>query len=320
MKYDDRTIPLSELDSTDHTCRISLHTDPASLVGSIRAVGLISPPVLRRRKDLKYRIICGFRRVEACQLLGWLEIQGRVLLGEASELDLLKLAIEDNRSHRPLDVVEQARGIQKLRPHIPSRNRLEALSSLLGFPPTKKVFGKLSKLTQLPEPIQIGILDESVSLEAAVRLCNFSSEDANSFFGILKGLKLSQNKQIQVITLVQEIGIREEVEAIQVLESRGIRAILDQSDLNRKEKGQALRAYLKQRRFPTLAEAEQRFRGELKAFQLNERLHLTPPAYFEGGPYTLRVRFSSVKDFDECRKSLDSMAKNPALKRLLKPS
>jgi ParB/RepB/Spo0J family partition protein len=317
MKYENRVISLPEIDSTDDTYCLSLHTHPVSLAASIKAVGLISPPVLRQREDLKYLVVCGFRRVEACQALGWLKIPGRVLLGEVSQLDLLKLAIEDNRSHRPLNVVEQARGIEKLNPYIPPRHRLESLSSLLGFPPSKKVSGKLSKLNQLPEPIQAGVLDASLSLEAAVHLCDFSPADAILLFDILKGLKLSQNKQTQVIKLIQEIGIREEVKAVRVLESKEIRTILDGPDLNRQEKASALRAYLKQRRFPTLAEAEEKFHRELKALRLTERLHLTPPPYFEGGTYTLRVRFTTMRDFDECRNSLDRMANNPALRRLL---
>jgi hypothetical protein len=190
---------------------------------------------------------------------------------------------------------------------------------LLGFPPNKKVFGKLSKLNQLPEPIQAGILDASLSFEAAVHLSDFSPEDAIRFFDILKGLKLSQNKQTQVIKLIQEIGVREEMKAVQVLESKEIRTILDRADLNLREKGSALRAYLKQRRFPRLAEAEERFRRELRALRLNEQLRLTPPPYFEDGTYTLRVRFTSMRDFDECLNSLDRMAKNPALRKLLEP-
>jgi hypothetical protein len=64
---------------------------------------------------------------------------------------------------------------------------------------------------------------------------------------------------------------------------------------------------------------EERFSKELKALKLDEHIRITAPPYFEGGLHALRMTFKSVKDFDERRKTLDAIAKNPALRRLLKP-
>lgn len=319
FNYADKAISVSEINTKDDTFRLSLRTDPDALVASIRAVGLINPPILRQRHDFKYQIVCGFRRIMACKALGWSEIKTRVIKGSPSELDTLKLAILDNRSHRELNVVEQARGIQKLSPHLPSRNRLQMLSSLLGFPQSQKVFKKIDALSLLPEVIQSSIIDEIVSFEAAVDLSRFSHEDALSFFELFRVLKLSQNKQREVITLVQEIAIRENIKPVEVLQSKEVGAILDRPELNRNEKGAKVRACLKRCRFPTLAKTEERFSKEVKALKLNEHIHITAPSYFEGGPHTLRMTFKSMKDFEEHRKTLDAMAKNPAFKRLLEP-
>jgi ParB family chromosome partitioning protein len=177
FNYEDRTISVSEIDTEDDTCRLNLRTDSDALVASIQAVGLINPPVLRQRQDLKYQIVCGFRRVMACKTLGWHEIKVRILKGTPAELDALKLAILDNRSYRQLNVVEQARGIQKVSSRLPKDNRLQMLSSLLGFPENQKVFKKLEALSRLPGAIQEGVTDEIISFEAAVNLTEFSHED-----------------------------------------------------------------------------------------------------------------------------------------------
>jgi ParB/RepB/Spo0J family partition protein len=317
MLYDDQVIPISEIDTTDDTCRLSLRTDPASLVSVIQAVGLINPPVLSVKNNGTYRIVCGFRRVEACRSLGWHKINGRLLVGELSELDLLKLAILDNRSHRPLNVVEQARGIQKLSAHIPVKNRLEVLASLLGFPPNGKVYQKISALDRLPEVVLAELLNETISFEAGVDLSCLSQEEALAFFDVLKGLKLGQNKQKEIIRLVREIAAREDLQALHVLQGEDIRAIVDSPEFNRNEKGSMFRAYLKRRRFPTLVKAEEGFLRDLKALRLNEDVHITPPPYFEGSSYTLRMTFKNLEDFHKVRHTLNAMAKNPALKRLL---
>lgn len=317
MKYDSRVVSISEIDTADDTCCLSLNADPAALVPSIEAVGLINPPVLSQKEDQKYRTICGFKRVKACQALGWKKTSAQVVRTDVSELDLLRLAILDNRSHRSLNVIEQARGIRKLGPHLPSKGRLKVLASLLGFPPNKKVFEKIRALDGLPEAIQAGVLDETISFEAAAHLASLSHGDTLCFFDLLKGLKFSQNKEIEMITLIREIAIREDLQVEDVIKCREIRTILDRPDLNRNEKGARLRAYVKGRRFPKLTKAEADFSDALKALKLNRDISITPPPYFEGGLYTLRMTFKNVDDFDRRCKILDAIAGNPALKRLL---
>jgi len=319
MQYDDKVVPISEIDTIDDTYCLSLHTDPTGLVAAIQDVGLINPPVLRQKDNGAYGIVCGFRRIEACKSLGWHEINGRVLVGGLSELELLKLALLDNRSHRPLNVVEQARGVQKLSPHIPAKNRLEVLASLLGFPPNRKVYSKISALAQLPKVVLAGLLDGTISFEAGADLSRLAPEEATAFFDVLEGLKLSQNKQREIIRLVQEIAMREDLRSAQVLECEDVRAIVDSPEFNRNEKGSMLRDYLKRRRFPTLVKAEEKFLKEVKALKLNEYVHITPPPYFEERSYTLRITFKNLEDFDKVRETLNAMAKNPALERLLEP-
>jgi hypothetical protein len=214
--------------------------------------------------------------------------------------------------------VEQARGIEKLSAH-GSANSLETLSSLLGFPPNQKVFRKIIALGRLPEVIQARVLDHSISFEAAVDLSEFSPEDALSLLDLLKELKLSQNKQKEIITLVREIAIREDIRFSDVLQSGQVRGIMDQRKFNRNEKGSKIRACLKRRRFPALAKAEDRFLKEIKALKLDEHFHITPPANFEASSYTLRITFKSLKDLDHRRQSLNEFIRNPAMRRLLDP-
>ncbi len=320
MRYHDRVISISEIDTTDESYCLSLHPDPATLVPAIEAIGLINPPLVRKKDASTYCIVCGFRRIKACQLLGWDKINVRILAEDLSELALLKLAIWDNRSHRSLNVIEQARGIERLGPHIPEKNRLGFLASMLGFPAHKRVFEKLRGLTGLPEVIQRAVLDETISFEAATQLGRFSAEDALGIFDVLQGLKLSQNKQVEIITLVQEIARREGRQIAEVLQSEDIMTIPAREDLNRNEKGFMLRSCLKQRRFPTLADAEEKFLKAVKALKFNNQMQIIPPPYFEGGWYTVRMTFKSIKDFEEARKALDAAANNPALKTLLEPS
>jgi len=316
-EYEEKTVPLSKIDLRDTTCRLGISIDADSVVESIEAVGLINPPVLAGKGGSMYRIVCGFRRVKACQILGWPTIPARVLPGVVPLPDLLKLAILDNRAHRCLNVIEQARGIHKLTAYIHPGNEIEVLAPLLGFPPNKKVFTKISTLVELPDEIQAGILDETISFEVAVDLCKFTCMDAISFFDLFKKLKLSRNKQREIIALVGEIAVREGIWPAEILQCQQVSDIMENHDLNRNEKGSKLRAYLKQRRFPELARAEETFRESLKELKLGSHLHLTPPPYFEGDTYSLRMTFKSLEDFNRCRRDLEAISKKAAFRKIL---
>jgi ParB family chromosome partitioning protein len=319
LMWNARTVPISEIDLEDDTCHLGSSVDPAHLVASIETVGLINPPALKQRQDKAYRIVCGFRRVMACRALGWQEIESRVLSGRLPDFDLLKLAILDNRSHRPFGVVEQSQGVKKLSPHIPPQDRLQLLSSLLGFPQNQKVFQKLETLASLPEPIQRGVTKETISFEAAVSLKGLSLADALSCFELLKSLKLSQSKQTEIIAWIQEISMREDIQPAEVSRAEEVKKILERPDMNRNEKSSALRAYLKRRRFPNLTKAEERFSREAQALKLGEHIRITPPSNFEGGPYLLRMTFKTVAEVNQRLEALKVIAGNPALKRLLDP-
>ena len=319
IDYEDRLVSMSSIDTGDDMCHFGLQIDADALVASIRDVGLINPPVLREQKDSNYHIVCGFRRIEACRTLKWRKTRAKVLRGDYSDLEVLKLAIADNRSHRELNVVEQARAIERLSAYLPQKDRLEILSPMLGLPKSQKVFDRLQTFAGLPEAIQAGVLEDIVSFEAAVDLGVFPGDDALSFLGLFKQLKLSQNKQKEIITLVAEIAVRDGTQTGAVLQSKEIRRALDDPDLNRNEKASKIRALLKRRRFPALVEAERKFARELRALKLDEHIHMTGPAHFEGGPITLRMTFKDEKAFSDRRRTLEKIAKNPALKRLLNP-
>jgi hypothetical protein len=46
LTYTDEVIPISNIDASDQTCLLGLHSDAEALVHSIQNVGLINPPLL----------------------------------------------------------------------------------------------------------------------------------------------------------------------------------------------------------------------------------------------------------------------------------
>ena len=58
-------VDLKSIDPDDATFRLSYGFDLEPLKESIRRIGLINPPLLRKRPDGRYQIVSGYRRIRA---------------------------------------------------------------------------------------------------------------------------------------------------------------------------------------------------------------------------------------------------------------
>ncbi len=77
-------------------------------------------------------------------------------------------------------------------------------------------------------------------------------------------LKLSLNKQKEILTIVKEISLREDIPILKVIKTDRVQKILSNEDLDRNQKIRKIRIYLKQRRFPVITAAEKEFENQLK--------------------------------------------------------
>ncbi|MFN8624605.1 MAG: ParB N-terminal domain-containing protein [Candidatus Binatia bacterium] len=66
--------------------------DLTSLIASIRQVGLLNPIVV----TADYRLVAGFRRLNACRQLGWTEIDANVVPYKDDLLRLLDAEVAEN--------------------------------------------------------------------------------------------------------------------------------------------------------------------------------------------------------------------------------
>lgn len=64
-------IPIDQIDSfPDHPFKVRDDEDMQNLIESIRAQGVLTPCMVRKKKDGRYELISGHRRKRACELLG----------------------------------------------------------------------------------------------------------------------------------------------------------------------------------------------------------------------------------------------------------
>lgn len=83
------------------------------LSDSIRANGIVQPPVVRRRADGKYELIAGERRTRAAIMAGLKKIP--VVLADADDRKAAEMGVIENIQRKDLNVIEEAEGYRLLK-------------------------------------------------------------------------------------------------------------------------------------------------------------------------------------------------------------
>jgi ParB family chromosome partitioning protein len=311
-----QSIQISAVDSEDDTFRITTKTEVDDLIYSIQSLGLINPPILKK-KSSEYIIVSGFRRIAACRNLGWKNVPARKLDSLVADRTCAQYAIAENTLQRELNLVETSRSLLLLSTYFSDNQRLVKTASALGLPDNPVIIKKIKKIGRLPGPVQDGILANTISLPIALELSTFEPHTGIALAGLFEYLKISLNKQREMISFLKEIAMRENISIDKVLKERKLKAILKNIDLDRTQKSREIRLYLRQRRFPAISQAEKAFEKHTKDLNLGNNMGLLPPKDFEGSIYSLNMRFKSLSELKRLHARLDKILQNPVLNKIL---
>jgi ParB family chromosome partitioning protein len=316
MRFKQKIVKLSLINSNDDSFRITTQTNIDHLMDSIDNVGVLNLPLLTEKKS-GYKIVCGFRRIEACRRLGWTDVEAKILDSDTKRLECIKYAIADNSLQRPLNLIEQSRSINMLYGFFKDVSALGKSLSVMGLPDNPSIIKKIKELYHLPIFVQSGILSNTISLAMALELGRLQLEAGEYLAKLFQTLTLSLNKQREILSLVKEISLREDISILKVLENDNLQKILTNKNLDRNQKIREIRIYLKQRRFPVITAAEKEFEKHVKKLKLGSGTKLIPPDNFEGTTYTLKLFFKNLIEFKDRKASFDALIKNPSLNKIL---
>jgi ParB family chromosome partitioning protein len=107
-------IPLEQLDHNPYQTRTASLDQMAlaELAGSIKAVGVVQPIVVRPIGGGRYQVVAGERRWEACRLLGLGNIPA--IVRAVSNVQAMEMTIIENLQREDLNAMEQARAYERL--------------------------------------------------------------------------------------------------------------------------------------------------------------------------------------------------------------
>ena len=172
------------------------------LTNSIKERGIIQPIIVRKSADQnsKYEIIAGERRWLAAQKAGLHEVP--VVITDVSDLKSLEFAIVENVQRHDLNIIEEARGYQRLIEEFSydqekvaqfigkSRSHIANFLRLLNLPETVLKLIETKKLSVGHAKILVGLSNIDFVVNKIVEK-NFSVRQTENFVKIFKKKKQS---------------------------------------------------------------------------------------------------------------------------------
>lgn len=298
------TVNLNVLDLDDASFRLSYGFDLEPLKQSISRVGLINPPVLRKRPDGRYQIVCGHKRMLALQELGVSAATCQLVSPDMAGVECLLLNFYDTISHRELNPIEKSLAVNRLLSYYSEEKIVSDFFPLLQLQPHITQFRAYQPLCLLDKEIQDAVIEDIIDVHSAFSLARLDPGARGCLAHLLIDLRLSVSKQAEVITSVMEIGLRDGVSPRAVTDDPAIQAIFKNDTLNRPQKGDAVLRLLREKRYPLLTAKEKQVKGMLNKVRLPRGASIAPPPFFEDNRYCLSVYFTG---WPELKKRLDEL-------------
>jgi ParB family chromosome partitioning protein len=317
MKQTAETIPLTEIDLNDSEFLLSFGYDRRPLKQSLDRAGLINPPVVRKKPEGGFQIICGYKRIEALAGLSASSFSCRILPPGTDDMECLLLNLYDNLSHRLFNPIEKSMAIQRLEKFFTEEKIITDFLPLLKVNPHKSQLELLKPLCTLERSTKDAVVTGVIDVHTARKLAQMDSEDREVLSSLLSTLRLSVSKQAALIEYVSEIALREHLSREEVAGSSRIQSVIEDEHLNLPQKADFILRYLRERRYPQLTAKENTFKQHCKEFNLPSDVQFTPPPHFEGNRYCLTLHFVSLQQLREQLSGLESFLDDPSLISLI---
>lgn len=150
------------------------HFNEASLqdlMNSIKEHGILQPLVVTKKKDGKYELVAGERRLRAAQQLRLKHVS--VIVRSAGELEKLELSLIENIQRQDLNPIERAEAYKKLVDEFSLTH--EQAAKRMGK--SRPVISNAMRLLDLPGEVQKMIAETRLSESAAIPLLELDNAE-----------------------------------------------------------------------------------------------------------------------------------------------
>jgi ParB family transcriptional regulator, chromosome partitioning protein len=319
MTFSLMQIKIAEVDFTDLSFVVSFGFELAPLTASVQELGLLSRPLLRRRQDGQFQIVCGYQRTLVLAQLGWREVPARLVPADKPDVWCLLASLHDNISSRNYNPMEAGLMIARLWHYLPEDAVRTKYLPLLGLPPSRQQFQRLLALNTLEKPWQELVARSRLSPEAGEVLSQWTPPDRSAILPWFQSLHLSFSKQLEFLGYLTTLSRRAGNSPKDWLERPELLDLLADQARSKSEKGEWVWKKLRTWCFPRSSQIQQQFQHYLKALKLYQHpeMRLIPPPAFEDASYRLELRFQDRNQLARQLQQVQHILDQPEFEALL---
>lgn len=306
-----QTVALDQVDFSDRLFQISTSVADG-LEASIRLVGLTSLPILQQMSIKRFRIVSGFRRLEALRNIGHNDFQALIASQDLLPLKLFEIAIYDNMSVRPLNPIEISTILNKLeyRFNLTDTEIVERYLPKLGLGQNAKSLALYVPLAILEQPLQEAVANDQLALQIASQLALASVDERSLFLELVQQLHLGKNKQKDFWRLLRDLSMIEKCSITDILSRPQAQKIIKDKQQTPAQRGENLKHYLYHLRYPRFSRTEDKYHELLKEMRLPPDLSFKPTPFFEGDRFTVQFSFSTRAEYFQMVRRLQELGQN----------
>ena len=312
-------IPLQQIDLTDETFSVNFMPALQRLQASIEAVGLIHPVLLRKRQD-RYQIVCGFRRITILKELRHPHIEAKVFEeSENDDVSLFTLSLHENLTSRGFNPVEKAIALEKLVYlfQIDPRAVVRTFLPLFSLEMNEKILNTYLSLARMEEEVKRYVLKEEVSRSNIRRLSALPPGDRMAILSLFSSLKLGENSMREMVTLLEETSRRDRCGISEIVAHADVRAVLSYPRLTPSQRTERIKKVLLDLRYPRMGQMEKKFEEKKRALNLPFGVLIHHPPFFEGKGLRVGFQFETTEEYRSILSSLSSLADKRELEEML---
>ncbi|GJL78616.1 MAG: hypothetical protein NPINA01_16050 [Nitrospinaceae bacterium] len=311
-------IPLQAIDRQDSLTDFSLNPVPDALKDSIQEIGVIHPVLLANSGD-RFRIICGHRRVAACESLSLTEIPTLTAQSDLSDETLIKLNLTENRAHRSYSDVEKARVLRKLRgADVSEKIIIEKYMPLMGMERSKKWYEDLSAIDRLSPALQKLLHESNVPVRNFYPLLKWDAASCDAAESLFAVVRPGINKWRDLLELLDETARIENLSPAELLHREEIQTVLAQNDLQAHEKYDQIVQTIIPWRTPVLAGLRKKIAQTLDKLSLGPQTKIRIQESLEIDDIKIEIKGRDTKSLAREVDRLAEAARSDAMTELLR--
>ncbi len=296
------------LDKRDETLSRSLETE-----------GILMPFVVQAVESNQFRLVDGFKRLQAIQQLKNKTIPSFPCLVIPSSISLVQIALwrlATQSNQRPFTGLEVCRMLAILAEMGIAESLItKQILPKLGLKPSQKMTEELLRLGSILEMTDSSFLKHQTP-EELLPLLKFSPEEIDCLFQNLKELTLGGNKWKSLLQLFNEVGRFRNWPLAQIMESPEVVRILHNPQIQPPVRFRLLKQQLEVWRYPELTLSREKFEQGVKKLQLPAQSGIQYDPFFEKDDLTLKIQASSLEELTEQLNALQQTLEREAWETL----